>query len=78
MYTFLVLFLVYAIPLVNAFWIIAHGTLTRDRLDPIVSPGKVSSHVHTVVGASNFGPTEDTDTLQASNCTTAPVQDDKR
>lgn len=62
----------------NAFWIIAHGTLTRDRLDPIVDPGKVSSHVHTVVGASNFGPTLDTSLLQASDCTTAPVQDDKR
>lgn len=62
----------------NAYWIISHSILTHDRLDPIVSPGKVASHVHTVVGASNFGPTVSVESLQASNCTTAPVQKDKR
>ena len=31
-----------------------HSDLLRTRLDPIVAPGKVSSHVHTVVGSSNF------------------------
>lgn len=62
----------------DAYWIVQHKVLTHDRLDPIVSPGKVASHVHTVVGASNFGPTVSVETLQASNCTTAPVQKDKR
>lgn len=61
---------------VSAFWILSHSTLTIDRLDPIIEPGKVSSHVHTVIGASAFGPTVSTESLQASNCTTSPVQDD--
>lgn len=60
----------------SAFWILSHSTLTIDRLDPIIEPGKVSSHVHTVIGASAFGPTVSVESLQASNCTTSPVQDD--
>lgn len=37
-----------------------HNILTHNvpmfvgRLDPIVNPGGVSAHVHTVIGASNF------------------------
>jgi hypothetical protein len=64
--------------LTNAFWILTHGSLTHDRLDPLLSPGKVSTHVHTVVGASNFAPITTFDTLQSSECTTSPVQADKR
>ncbi|KAL5482302.1 hypothetical protein ACEPAI_8896 [Sanghuangporus weigelae] len=59
------------------FWILAHSSLTIDRLDPIISPGKVSTHVHTVVGASNFGPTASGENLLQSKCTTTLVQDDK-
>ena len=58
------------------FWILAHSSLTTDRLDPVVTPGKVSGHVHTVVGASNFGPTVSGESLLKSKCTTAHVQDD--
>ena len=60
----------------RAFWIVRHKSLSTDRLDPIVQPGVVSSHVHTIVGAKNFGPTVDNETLLASECTTAPVQAD--
>ena len=70
--------LVFATLYADAYWIVQHKILTHDRLDPIVSPGKVGSHVHTVVGASNFGPTVSFESLQASNCTTAPIQKDKR
>lgn len=30
-------------------------TIAMARMDPIVNPGEVSSHVHNVLGASNFG-----------------------
>jgi hypothetical protein len=36
-----------------AFWRMGCTTLTMGRVDPIVSPGKVSAHVHTVVGSSS-------------------------
>jgi hypothetical protein len=29
------------------------NTLTMGRVDPIVNPGEVSAHVHTVVGSSS-------------------------
>lgn len=36
-------------------WILTHAqTLLLGRVDPIVNPGAISSHVHNVVGASNF------------------------
>ena len=63
----------------HAFWIISHNSLTQERLDPIVSPGKVSSHVHTIVGSSAFGPEVSFQELRADkNCTTSPVQADMR
>ncbi|KAK8846803.1 hypothetical protein IAR55_005891 [Kwoniella newhampshirensis] len=51
--------------------------LINTRLDPIISPGKVSSHVHHVVGSSAFTATEDFATAQAGSCTTANLAQDK-
>ncbi|KAG5982747.1 hypothetical protein E4U55_001440 [Claviceps digitariae] len=50
--------------------------LTKGRMDPIVSPGKVSSHVHTVMGGSGFGLGSTGKDLMASNCSTALVKGD--
>ncbi|KAG6018852.1 hypothetical protein E4U41_003538 [Claviceps citrina] len=50
--------------------------LTKGRLDPIVSPGKPSSHVHTVLGGSGFGLSSTGKDLMASNCSTALVKGD--
>ena len=61
----------------HGFWIINHNQLTIDRLDPIVSPGEVSTHVHTIIGASNFAPEVEQEKLMESECTTSPVQEDK-
>lgn len=47
------------------------GPLTTCRADPIVSPGKTSAHVHTVMGASNFGLNVTGQQLRESKCTTA-------
>lgn len=62
---------------VNAFWILTHGPLTYDRLDPIVNPGEISTHVHSVIGGNAFKQTMDYATTQTSDCSTAPVQADK-
>ncbi|KAL4253019.1 hypothetical protein ABKN59_002192 [Abortiporus biennis] len=62
----------------NAYWIFG-GTrpLVTTRLDSIINPGTVSSHVHSVVGGSRFQATYDYNDLIKSQCSTIPVQPDK-
>ncbi|KAG6000783.1 hypothetical protein E4U21_005017 [Claviceps maximensis] len=50
--------------------------LTKGRMDPIVTPGQVSGHVHTVMGGSGFGLGSTGKDLMASNCSTAKVKGD--
>ncbi|KAL2135440.1 hypothetical protein VTI74DRAFT_8542 [Chaetomium olivicolor] len=54
-----------------------NGPLTTCRADPIISPGGPSSHVHTVMGASNFGLNATGESLSQSSCTTAKVKADR-
>lgn len=61
----------------QAFFILDQSPLVRTRLDPIVSPGSVSGHVHSVSGGSRFSQNYDHDDMQKSKCTTAPVTVDK-
>ena len=37
----------------EAFWRMNCATVQRGRIDPIVSPGRISAHVHTLVGSSS-------------------------
>ncbi|AEO69191.1 uncharacterized protein THITE_2119320 [Thermothielavioides terrestris NRRL 8126] len=53
-----------------------NGPLTTCRADPIVSPGGPSSHVHTVMGASNFGFNTTGELLRQSRCSTAKPKAD--
>lgn len=46
------------------------------RLDPIVNPGALSGHVHTVMGASNFNANSTGEELRKSKCTTALIKGD--
>ncbi|TFK82488.1 WSC-domain-containing protein [Polyporus arcularius HHB13444] len=64
---------------VNAeYWIFGGlKPIVTTRLDPVISPNEVSSHVHSVVGASRFKSVYDPVDLLQSNCTTVPVQPDK-
>ncbi|KAK0204476.1 WSC domain-containing protein [Desarmillaria ectypa] len=78
---------------VNAYWLMSVGTLTPEpqRVDPILSPGAVSSHSHYgelgfcgvitpgvgVLGGSNFRPNTNTASLRSSECTTTPIAEDK-
>jgi hypothetical protein len=47
------------------------------RIDPIVAPGKVSSHSHVLVGSANVGINATFDSLFQAQCTSCEIQDDK-
>ncbi|KAK7032731.1 DUF1996 domain-containing protein [Favolaschia claudopus] len=62
----------------NAYFLFGmNNVITTERIDPIVNPGKVSGHVHTVVGGSNFRVTTNTSFLRQSECTSSPIKEDK-
>ncbi|PNY28907.1 Uncharacterized protein TCAP_01175 [Tolypocladium capitatum] len=62
----------------NAFWRMeCPGRVGLARLDPIVSPGQVSSHVHAIHGSSAFSENADTPNLLAGDCTSCRVTQDK-
>ena len=53
-----------------------NGLLTKGRMDPIVSPGEDSQHVHGVLGGSGFHKSATGDDLMNSECSTAKVKGD--
>jgi hypothetical protein len=61
----------------SGFWRIDCGRIQVGRIDPIVSPGKVSSHCHNVGGAYNFDQSSTYASLQASPCTSCEITMDK-
>jgi hypothetical protein len=61
----------------DAFWRMpCSGRLLLERADPIVSPGKVSGHVHTISGGNGFGFTTNFDQMRASTCSSCPIKKD--
>lgn len=60
----------------DAFWRMSCSIIQTGRIDPIVSPGEVSSHVHKISGASNIGPNSTYESLQSSNCTSCEIKKD--
>lgn len=50
--------------------------LQDQRLDPIVNPGGLSSHVHVISGGSGFAASMDFARARASSCTTCNVRED--
>lgn len=50
------------------------GRLVRERLDPIVSPGKIASHVHTISGGSAFGPSMTDNGARAAKCSSCQIK----
>jgi Domain of unknown function (DUF1996) len=60
---------------VNHFY--GKGALVEGRMDPIVSPGKPSSHVHTIQGGNAFAETLSDTALIASTCTSSLIKNDK-
>ncbi|THU78775.1 hypothetical protein K435DRAFT_876276 [Dendrothele bispora CBS 962.96] len=66
-----------ALSSVQAYFLVGvKNFITTQRLDPVVSPGKISSHAHSVLGGSNFGIETDTDKLRQSECTSMPIEED--
>ncbi|KAI9166821.1 hypothetical protein HJFPF1_02936 [Paramyrothecium foliicola] len=50
--------------------------LTKGRMDPNVSPGKPSNHVHTIMGGSGFSMSATGDDLMKSECSNAKIKGD--
>ncbi|RMY71810.1 hypothetical protein D0863_04914 [Hortaea werneckii] len=61
----------------EAFWRMpCPGRLVQERIDPIVDPGEVSGHVHTVSGGSGFGFETSFEQQRQSACSSCPVKPD--
>jgi hypothetical protein len=60
---------------VNHFY--GKGPLVSGRMDPIVSPGVASGHVHAVQGGNAFALTMTEDQALSSTCTSSLVKNDK-
>ncbi|BFZ64028.1 hypothetical protein YB2330_005166 [Saitoella coloradoensis] len=62
---------------VDAFWRLPCGApVVVERMDPIVNPGIVSSHVHTIMGSDAINFTNTFNSLRAADCTTCQVTED--
>ncbi|KAH6625396.1 hypothetical protein C7974DRAFT_312264 [Boeremia exigua] len=46
------------------------------RLDPIVAPGRVAGHVHTISGGAAFAPTMTYEGMRASKCSSCTIKED--
>ena len=53
------------------------GYLVTERVDPLLSPGVASNHVHSITGGNGFKANMTFADTQASTCTTAEVTQDK-
>ncbi|KAI7246090.1 hypothetical protein KC352_g14322, partial [Hortaea werneckii] len=61
----------------EAFWRMpCPGRLLLERIDPIVDPGEVSGHVHTVSGGSGFGFNTTFEQQRDSACSSCPIKQD--
>lgn len=50
------------------------GRTVRDRIDPIVNPGVVAGHVHTVTGGSGFKANMTFADARASKCSSCEIK----
>lgn len=62
---------------VKAFWRMGCSTIINGRIDPIVNPGTLSFHSHTIVGGSNIGIDSSYESMINSACTSCEIQADK-
>ncbi|KAI9790330.1 MAG: hypothetical protein M1833_001949 [Piccolia ochrophora] len=61
----------------NAFFRLGCSLIQTGRVDPIVTPGQVASHVHKIAGASNVNVSSTYDSLRNASCSSCTVQQDK-
>ncbi|KAL1752760.1 hypothetical protein FB107DRAFT_219325 [Schizophyllum commune] len=65
-------------PVAKGFFLMGvQNYLATERVDPIMYPGNVSNHVHTIMGGSNFGLDTNISALRDSECTSMPIAQDK-
>jgi hypothetical protein len=50
------------------------GRVVRDRIDPIVAPGKIAGHVHTISGGSGFKAEMTYADARASKCSSCEIK----
>ncbi|KAF8418952.1 WSC-domain-containing protein [Tirmania nivea] len=61
----------------TAFWRLPCASpLLVERADPIVNPGKVAGHLHTIMGGNGFGFEMDYNQARSSTCSTCSVKED--
>lgn len=61
----------------EAFWRMScPSRIVRERADPIVNPGAVAGHLHTISGGNGFGFTMDFDQARASQCSSCTIKQD--
>ncbi|KAH0556930.1 hypothetical protein GP486_005282 [Trichoglossum hirsutum] len=61
----------------SGFWRMpCSNPLVVERADPVVSPGAVSGHIHTIMGGSGFGFTMDYAQARASACSSCIITQD--
>lgn len=61
----------------NAFWRMpCSGRLLLERADPIIDPGQVSGHVHTISGGNGFDFEMDYAKANSSTCSSCPIKKD--
>ncbi|KAI5890962.1 uncharacterized protein SCHCODRAFT_02627754 [Schizophyllum commune H4-8] len=65
-------------PVAKGFFLMGvQNYIATERVDPIMYPGNVSNHVHTIMGGSNFGLDTNISALRDSECTSMPIAQDK-
>ena len=52
------------------------GRLIRERLDPIVNPGAVSEHLHTISSGAGFGPSMTYAQARPAACSSCETKED--
>ena len=66
-----------SVPQVAAFWRLpCKAPVVVERSDPVVNPGAVSPHLHTIMGGNGFSYSMDYARTQQSTCSTCTVQKD--
>lgn len=61
----------------EAFWRVQCGLIQRGRIDPLVSPGALAAHSHSIIGGSNIGINSTYQSMFNSECTSCEITADK-
>ncbi|KAG8924241.1 hypothetical protein FRC01_011740 [Tulasnella sp. 417] len=66
-----------SVQVANAWFRLACSTpLVQERIDPIISPGQTSQHLHSIHGGSNFSKDMTYNTARQSSCTSCAIAQD--